>query len=113
MTMVENNALACRMIKENTIKLTSEQIKLIQSDVFRFLAGDAAAYSIVFLDPPFAKSLAQQTCHWLEDKGWLAINAKIYVEVEKQLTLDAMPPNWVCIKNKKAGDVAYYLFERK
>jgi len=110
--MVENNAIACRLIKENTVKLSADQIKIKQADVFNFLAGDATPFDIIFLDPPFSKGLAPQACHWLEDKGWLAAQAKIYVEVESQLILDDMPENWTCLKNKQAGEVAYYLFER-
>jgi len=110
--MVENNAQACRLINENKVKLAAEQIKIVQSDAFKFLAGDASPFDLVFLDPPFQKGMLQQACQWLEDKGWLAVQAKIYVEAEKQLVLDDMPENWHCLKNKKAGDVAYYLFER-
>lgn len=110
--MVENNPQACRSIKENTVKLSAQQIKIVRMDVFKFLAGDSRLFDLVFLDPPFSKGFAQQSCHWLEEKGWLSPSAKIYVEVEKQLVLDDMPANWHCLKNKKAGDVGYYLFER-
>jgi 16S rRNA (guanine966-N2)-methyltransferase len=110
--MVENNAQACRLINDNKQNLSAQQIKIVQSDVFKFLAGDATAFDVVFLDPPFARGMAQQACQWLEDKGWLANQAKVYVEVERQLQLDEMPPNWQCLKQKKAGEVAYYLFER-
>jgi 16S rRNA (guanine966-N2)-methyltransferase len=92
--MVENNVQACRLINENALKLSADQIKIRQVDVFRFLAGDATAFDLVFLDPPFAKGMAQQTCQWLEDKGWLAAQAKIYVEVESQLLLEKIPANW-------------------
>jgi len=111
-SIVESNAQACRLIKENTVKLTANQIKIIQSDVFRFLAGEASPFDLVFLDPPFGKNMAQQTCQWLEDKGWLVSHAKVYVEVESNLVLEGMPLNWKLLKSKKAGDVAYYLFER-
>ncbi len=110
--MVEENASACRQIKQNIVKLTAEQIKIRQSEVFKFLAGDPEPFNLIFLDPPFAKGLAQTTCHWLEDKAWLAEKAKIYVEAEQQLALEGMPENWQCLKNKKAGQVAYYLFQR-
>lgn len=110
--MVENNAQACRLINENKEKLAAAQIKIIQSDVFKFLSGNATPFDVVFLDPPFAKGMAQQTCQWLEDKGWLAAQAKIYVEVEKALVLDDVPKNWQVLKQKNAGEVAYYLFER-
>ena len=110
--MVENNTQACRMIKENAVKLSASQIRIIQSDVFKFLAGDAKPFNLVFLDPPFSQNKAQQTCHWLEDKGWLAIGAKIYVEVESKLVLDKTPNNWELLRSKQAGDVGYHLFER-
>jgi 16S rRNA (guanine966-N2)-methyltransferase len=110
--MVENNPQACRLINENKTKLSADQIKIIQMDVFKFLAGDATPFDLVFLDPPFAKGMAQQTCQWLEDKGWLSSGAKVYVEVESQLVLDDMPENWQCLKSKTAGEVGYYLFER-
>jgi 16S rRNA (guanine966-N2)-methyltransferase len=109
---VENNALACRALKENAISLTADQIKIVQSDVFRYLAGDADVFDVVFIDPPFAMSLAIQTCQWLEKKGWLGKHAKIYVETESTLKLDGLPENWRQLKSKVAGGVGYHLFER-
>lgn len=109
---VENNPLACRALKENAIALAAGQIKIVQSDVFRYLAGDAEAFDIVFIDPPFAQGLAVQTCQWLEDKGWLSPHAKIYVEMESTLKLVDMPENWRLLKSKTAGEVGYHLFER-
>ena len=110
--MVEKNRLACQLINENLVKLSAKQIKVIQSDVFKFLVGAAVPYNLVFLDPPFSKGLAQETCHWLEDNGWLTSNAKVYIEVESQLILGNMPVNWKCLKNKKSREVGCYLFER-
>lgn len=110
---VEADANACRALKENSVKLAATQIKIVQSEVFRFLAADAQAFDIVFLDPPFGMDLASQTCHWLEDKGWLSPYAKIYVEVESKLkTLEDLPENWRLLKSKAAGEVAYHLYER-
>jgi len=109
---VENNPLTCRALKENAIKLAAGQIKTVQSDVFRYLAGDAEPIDVVFIDPPFALGLAVQTCQWLEEKGWLNKHAKIYVETESTLKLDGIPPNWRRLKSKVAGEVGYHLFER-
>ena len=109
---VENNPLACRALKENAVALAAGQIKIVQSDVFRYLAGDAEPFDIVFIDPPFAQDLAVQTCKWLEDKDWLSNHAKIYVETESTLKLNGMPENWRLLKSKTAGEVGYCLFER-
>ena len=109
---VENNPLACRALKENAVALAAGQIKIVQSDVFCYLAGDAEPFDIVFIDPPFAQGLALQTCQWLEDKRWLSPHAKIYVETESTLKLVGIPPNWRLLKSKTAGEVGYHLFER-
>ena len=109
---VENNPQACRALKENAIALAAGQIQIVQSDVFRYLAGEAEAFDVVFIDPPFAQDLVVQTCQWLEDKGWLSPHAKIYVETESTLKLTGIPPNWRLLKSKTAGEVGYCLFER-
>lgn len=111
-TQVENNALACRALKENAIALAAEQVKIVQSDVMRYLAGEAETFDVIFIDPPFAMGLAAETCQWLEDKGWLSKHAKIYVEVESTLKLEGMPENWRLLKSKVAGEVGYHLFAR-
>lgn len=110
---VEENALVCQHLKKNAVALAAQQIKLVQSEVFRFLASNSEPYDLVFIDPPFGKNLAVQTCQWLEDKGWLSAQAKIYVEVERNLSLQGMPEHWILLKHKTAGEVSYYLFERK
>ncbi|MCX7084281.1 MAG: 16S rRNA (guanine(966)-N(2))-methyltransferase RsmD [Methylococcales bacterium] len=110
---VENNPLACRVLKENAVALEAKQIKIVQSDVFRYLAGNSEIFDVVFIDPPFQQGLALQTCQWLEDKGWLSSQAKIYVEVESSLKLEGMPDNWQLLKSKVAGEVGYHLFERQ
>ncbi|GAB4268874.1 MAG: 16S rRNA (guanine(966)-N(2))-methyltransferase RsmD [Methylomicrobium sp.] len=109
---VENNPQACRHLKENADALDARQIKIVNQDVFRFLAGDSEAFDVVFLDPPFTKHLAVSTCQWLEDKGWLAAAAKIYLETEVGLELENLPENWRLLRNKTAGEVAYRLYER-
>ena len=109
---VENNALACRALKENAIALGADQIKIVQSEVFRYLSGNAEPFDVVFIDPPFAMGLAVQTYQWLEDKGWLGKHAKVYVETESTLKLDGMPEKWRQLRSKVAGEVGYNLFER-
>lgn len=109
---VENNALACRSLKENSVALAADQIKIVQMDVMRFLAGDPEAFDLVFLDPPFGLNLAVSACQWLDQKGWLKNRAKIYVETEAHPGFLGMPENWKMLKSKTAGDVGYHLFER-
>jgi 16S rRNA (guanine966-N2)-methyltransferase len=111
---VEENPQVCRQLHENSVNLGAQaQVKIVQNQVLRFLGQtDAEPFNLVFIDPPFAKNLAVPTCQWLEDKGWLAPQAKIYLEVEFTLALAGMPQNWQRLKHKTAGEVGYYLFQR-
>ncbi|ORU94761.1 MAG: 16S rRNA (guanine(966)-N(2))-methyltransferase RsmD, partial [Cycloclasticus sp. symbiont of Poecilosclerida sp. N] len=56
-TMVEENANACRLIKQNIDKLSAQQVNIVKSDVFKFLVADASPFNLVFLDPPFTQGL--------------------------------------------------------
>jgi 16S rRNA (guanine966-N2)-methyltransferase len=111
---VEQDSTACRALHENIAKLNARQIKIVQSDAFRFLATSSAEpFDIVFMDPPFGFNLIEQTGQWLEDKGWLSKQAKIYVEAEiGNDCLEKLPANWRLMKSKTAGEVSYSLFSR-
>lgn len=110
---VESNAKACQKLKDNIATLRAKQIEVLSQDVGRYLQGSAENFDLVFLDPPFGRDLATATCRQLEQQGWLAAYAKIYVEVERNLTLVDMPANWRLLKDKAAGEVGYYLFQRQ
>ncbi len=110
---VENNSQACRSLQDNAKVLSAAPIKTVQSDVLRYLEGDAQLFDVVFLDPPFGLDLVVQTCVLLEKNGWLAKHAKIYVETERIFDFGtAMPENWQQLKSKTAGEVGYHLFGR-
>jgi len=108
---VDDNAQVCRQLKANIELLKATQIKIVQQEVFRYLSGNAQAFDLVFLDPPFGKELALQTLDWLKDKGWLKDGAKVYMEVEKNLDLTELSAHWTVIKSKKAGVLMYCLLE--
>jgi 16S rRNA (guanine966-N2)-methyltransferase len=110
--LVENNIQACRCLKDNVVALNANSINTVQSDVLRYLGGDAHLFDVVFLDPPFGMGLIVQTCRQLEENGWLAKQAKIYVETERHFDFLGMPENWRQLKSKTAGEVGYHLFER-
>jgi 16S rRNA (guanine966-N2)-methyltransferase len=112
---VEQDANACRALHANASKLNARQIKIVNADVFRYLATNAAeSFDIVFLDPPFGQGLAAQACRWLEDKGWLNPDALVYAETEVGgRLLEEIPDNWRPLKSKTAGEVSYRLFSRQ
>jgi len=109
---VEIDAKACKNLRANAALLGGGKNRIVESEVERFLAGRPEPFDLVFLDPPFAKNLALKTCLLLEQHGWLAGHALIYVETEVGLELEGLPDNWQLLKHKTAGEVAYRLFAR-
>ncbi|MFZ1868342.1 MAG: RsmD family RNA methyltransferase, partial [Steroidobacteraceae bacterium] len=82
-------------------------------DARRFLERPPAEpFYIVFLDPPFASALLAETAGRLEQSGWLANDALIYIECPADREPPALPLAWTPLKAKRAGEVGYHLYSR-
>jgi 16S rRNA (guanine966-N2)-methyltransferase len=51
-------------------------------------------------------------CELLEQRGWLASDALIYLEREKEMADLTLPASWKLLKDKQAGQVCYQLYLR-
>jgi 16S rRNA (guanine966-N2)-methyltransferase len=69
-------------------------------------------YDLVFLDPPFALALMQDTLKALFDSQCLSDKAMIYVEQPHPLEELLLPEGWKLHRSKKAGQVFYGLISR-
>ncbi|MFT7178367.1 MAG: 16S rRNA (guanine966-N2)-methyltransferase [Oceanospirillaceae bacterium] len=69
-------------------------------------------YDLVFLDPPFALALMQDTLKALFDSQCLSDKAMIYVEQPQPLEELLLPEGWKLHRSKKAGQVFYGLIRR-
>lgn len=81
-------------------------------DARRFLEHKAQPFDIVFLDPPFEADLLPDVCAALEDRGWLAPGAHVYVESRARAGVPTLSPGWTLIKSGRAGEVGYHLARR-
>jgi 16S rRNA (guanine966-N2)-methyltransferase len=109
-TLVELNKLAAQLLKDNKALLKADNIQVIQQNALDFLHNNQQSYSLVFIDPPFRKGLAQQTAQLLSEKG-LTDDALIYVEMETDHNTQIMPSHWQLLKEKVAGQVVYRLYQ--
>ena len=80
-----------------------------RSDALRYLAGEPRPFDIVFLDPPFASALLARSAALLEQRHWLAADARIYLECAAREGLPPLPATWRVLKAKQAGEVGYHL----
>lgn len=112
-TFIELNKQASEQLKKNINTLNLNNAHVINKSAIDVLTTSNAetAFDLVFVDPPFRKGLAEPTCQLLEENNWLSKDALIYVEIEKEGTLNA-PENWHILKEKQAGQVLCRLYQR-
>ncbi len=125
--MLDRDPQVIARLKEHAQTLQAHGARLVQTDALRFLQrpqnppvppfekggrrGDL--FDIVFLDPPFGLGLLDPCCKLLEEHGWLAPSAHIYLESESALGPPALPANWRLKRSQKAGQVGYHLATRQ
>ncbi len=110
--MVDQNPQVIKQLNDHVNTLAAEKASVIQADVQAYLTGQSHPFDIVFLDPPYRKNLLEPCCTLLVENGWLSSSARIYMEVEsEQEILPFLPPGWEVIREKQAGQVAYYLIQ--
>lgn len=91
---------------------SNNRAEVIQMDGVKFLKAEAKKYDLVFLDPPYHLDFMRKVVPLLESNAWLSDNAMLYLEIEKRQSLPELPENWKQLKDKTAGEVNYYLFQR-
>lgn len=108
--LVERAAAAVRRLRDAVAMLQADRVSVWQGDARQFLRQPAAAFDIVFLDPPFASDLLAPVCEQLAGSDWLAPEARIYLEHAASETPPALPASWLPLREKRAGKVRYALY---
>jgi 16S rRNA (guanine966-N2)-methyltransferase len=108
---VEPDGMAADALRGNLARLKATGGDVAAVDAMRFLQGTPQPFGLVFLDPPFALNLWTPLTQRLEQGGWLAAAAMIYVE-SPRATVPVMPANWAPHREGHAGEVRYALYRR-
>ncbi len=111
-TLVESHPAAVEQLRANLRLLNAAHLEVVAADALVFLSGPPSPYDIVFLDPPFGQGLLRPCLEHLA-RGWLAGEARIYLEAERSLDADTLtawlPPGYRLYRSKTAGQVGYHL----
>ncbi|MBE1158789.1 16S rRNA (guanine(966)-N(2))-methyltransferase RsmD [Dyella acidiphila] len=107
---VEPDAACADALRANLVRL-KVQAEVAGVDAVRFLQRTAQPFGLAFLDPPFALQLWEPLARQLEEGGWLANAAQIYVESPRGHA-PAVPANWAMHREGQAGEVRYALYRR-
>jgi 16S rRNA (guanine966-N2)-methyltransferase len=111
-TFIERDAAAAHALRERLIEWQAGDARIERTDALRYLAGAPSPFDIVFLDPPFASGLLERSAARLEERHWLAADARIYLECAAREGLPPLPATWRVLKAKQAGEVGYHLLAR-
>jgi 16S rRNA (guanine966-N2)-methyltransferase len=106
--LVDNDPQVVAHLREELQLLGASRVEVVQASVADWLSTPAESFDIVFLDPPFRKGMLPGCMQALESAGWLAADARIYIEAESGLELQ-LPENWKLTRSKRAGQVGYHL----
>ncbi len=109
---VEQHAAIARALSALMSEWKVQGAEVVRADALSYLRGAARPFDIVFLDPPFSAGLHAPAAALLEERGWLAPHALIYMECAGREPLPALPAAWQERKAKQAGEVGYHLLAR-
>ena len=126
-TFVDSDPRAVQALRERLADWHAVGGSVIRADAQQFLAGGcvprpvdgsaappgAGPFDLVFLDPPFAAGLLPPVAQALEQGGWLAPDALLYVEAAAEDRLPDWPPAWQPLRSGSAGAVGYHLLRRE
>ncbi len=111
--MCDTNNKIIATLKDHASVLKTDAAIFLQTNALDFLDRNNQKFDLIFLDPPFDSNLLEKCFEIISKKGCLNEDAMIYVECDSKKELPIVPNNWLLHRNKKAGDVAYYLFKIK
>ncbi|MFA9461395.1 16S rRNA (guanine(966)-N(2))-methyltransferase RsmD [Thiohalorhabdus methylotrophus] len=113
-TFVEQGRPALAALRDNlTIFGEDARIRVVPASAWRFLAGTAERpFDLVFLDPPFGHQWAGRAAAALEVGGWLAPEARIYLEAGKDEGSPTVPERWREDRSGTCGASDFHLYRR-
>jgi 16S rRNA (guanine966-N2)-methyltransferase len=109
---VEADVKSSRLLEDNLHRLGSDA-KVYTMDARRFVRQIEGQWDIIFLDPPYRHGMLRQILRLLDEHERLAQDALVYIESERELDDLKLPPGWHFLKQKKAGQIKYYLATNK
>lgn len=114
--MVEADPGACAALRRSVAELGAGGVEVRCADVFRAGLEEGLRFDVVFIDPPYAAGLHARA---LELAGrHLHLGGVVYYESAQALDLAALDPatfdpaGWRAVREKRAGQVHYYLLRR-
>lgn len=108
--LLEKDPHIYAQLTQNLKPFLQHGLSLIQDDAIHYLEKHTAQFDIVFLDPPFNSDLLSHCLQSLASRPILKSQGLVYIESASPVSLD--PLHWICLHDKKAGQVYYGLYQK-
>lgn len=105
-TFVEKDIHAIDVIKENSLTLKEENIKIIKADVITFLENNDESFDVIFVDPPYKLDVYEKVLSLLK----LSPKAIIVLETERPLNISEM--DYAKVKMYNYGLASIYILRK-
>lgn len=116
-TFVDNSRQVVRILKENIERLNIKDRTTVKKGdalkVLKSLSARRARFSVVFLDPPYSKGLAQKAMKALASGGLLADSGVVAVEHSRKDPLDQEYGDLVLSRVLQFGDTCVSIYGRE
>jgi 16S rRNA (guanine966-N2)-methyltransferase len=101
-TFVDDGRVAGGLIRDNIRKTCGpKRAKLIKADATRLPQNPDAPYDLIFLDPPYGKSMGPKALTLASQNGWIAPESLI---VWEENTPQVAPDGFSQLDQRKYGD---------
>jgi len=108
--LVEMDRAACTGLRATAERFGLTAARVEGGEALAFLKSQpAAAYDLVFLDPPFGAGLLEPALQDIAERGVLAPAGFCYLEQPARAALPTLPAGWTVHRSGKAGEVGYHL----
>jgi len=113
---VEKNPKSVEIIKKNSelLQIPKGELQIIKKDVFSYLKGEfSEGFEVIFIDPPFTESIADEVMAALGQSALSRFPAKIFIEAGKKETLAPAYGNILLVEKKDYGDKHLGIYQIK
>lgn len=113
--LIERDKRVATQLSENLNTLKATNARVLVADALALLQSPSSLpphWDIVFVDPPFAQGLADQTLERLLNCPQVSTDTLIYLETEHDFS-PSSATRWQVIKEKRHGAVQFCLLQKR
>jgi 16S rRNA (guanine966-N2)-methyltransferase len=111
-TLVEKSSKSLDIIRKNIESLNIQNVRLIQSDVLKYLRNyEGTEIDVVFIDPPFTEKMGHQVLQIIKDSAVLGTQTIVLIETSAHERIDDVYGNLKRFDTRSFGDKIISFFQ--